>query len=305
MNQRTPKTESSRPAAHTERPETFPFNDAEELTAAAQALFAREFANPQRLGCPAPGTLQAVVQAQQLPPEDLRAHLFGCSECFNEYRAAVLAQRQQAAATSVAWRDRLAAVWWGWRAPLLVGAAALLLAAGLFLWRTRPTAPQLSQTNPRPAPATPASAERAKPEADKDTAAQSALATSQPTPELQSKAAAELLAINVDLNEYRSLGAQSRSSASKEEEPIKLPAARLQLTLGLRKQSAAGSYRIRILDAADHSLAVARAQSRDGKSLVVTFDLRWLVEQAATLRIERAAQPDVAPDDYRLVVVRP
>jgi hypothetical protein len=302
MNQLTPKTEDNRPAAHVKQPEPFPFNDAEELTVAAQALAAREFANPQRLGCPPPGTLQAVVQSRQLPSEDLRAHLFGCSECFSEYRAAALAQ--QAAATSTAWRDGLATIWWSWRVPFLVGTAALLLlVAGLFLWRTRPTAPQLSQN--RSQSATPASAERAKPEAHKKAAAQPVPATSQPTPELQSRAAAELLAINLDLNEYRSLGAQSRSSASKEEEPIKLPAARLRLTLVLREQRAAGSYRIRILDAADHSLAVARAQSRDGRSLAVTLNLRGLVNRAATLRIERAAQSDVAPDDYRLVVVRP
>lgn len=289
------------------------FDSSEELIEAARQYFATDFPNPERRGCPAPGAYQSLVNAKQPLSEELRAHLFGCSECLNECRAAALEHRYQTASGRF---DRTGG-WLTWmtgarrasRLPLAVGAIALLFfVAGLLIWRARPMMePQLSQDRPQPVPTAPGGAERAKPDAaGTDSAAQSAPAASQSAPELQTKQT-ELLAFNIDLNEFRSLGDQNRSSAGKEKkgEAIKLPAAQLRLTLGLRENSAAGNYRISIIDSSDRVFPIARARSRDGLKLSVTLDLRRFANQQATLRIERADQPDIAPEDYRLLVVRP
>ncbi len=99
-------------------------DDATELSAIAQHYFATRFINPQRHGCPAPGMLQTLVRSAQLPDDELHAHLFRCSECFSEYRAAVLAHRE--AQTPASWWHALLAGSWGWRNPLLAGAGARL-----------------------------------------------------------------------------------------------------------------------------------------------------------------------------------
>ena len=82
-----------------------PSDKAAALSAVAQRYFATRFPNPQRHGCPAAGTLQAVVQAARLPEAELQTHLFRCSECFNEYRAAVLALAEQLLAEQESFAD--------------------------------------------------------------------------------------------------------------------------------------------------------------------------------------------------------
>lgn len=52
--------------------------------------------------CPAPEQLQASARSGQLPDDQLRAHLFNCSSCFTNYRAALTARQAQVAATSSA-----------------------------------------------------------------------------------------------------------------------------------------------------------------------------------------------------------
>lgn len=277
------------------------FADAEELIAHARQRYATGFPNPQRVGCPVSGALQNVVRAERLPDDDLQTHLFRCSECFNEYHAAIVAHRRQRATQKPAswWRVWLAA-WRMWQRPLWAGACAvLLLAAVVWIWRERTATVQVSQTQPTPVAT--ATVAHQQPESAGAT-------TAQPSPPVVGKpalAADELLAVSLDLNDFRALGAQRRSSAGQEAAPIKLPAARLSLLLTLREPQTAGGYRISILDATDHTLAVARARSRAGQHLSVTLDLRRLANQGATLRLERAQQADVAPEDYRLLIVRP
>jgi hypothetical protein len=310
MNQRIPKTENNRPAARTEWPKAFPFKDAEELTATAQALHAHGFANPQRLGCPAPGTLQAVVQARQLPAEELRAHLFGCSECFNEYRAAILAQRQQATTTSVTWRDKLAAVWWGWRTLVLVNALVLLvLGLGIFIRNAREEiAPQISQSRPPSLPTT-----DIEQRAETATGVRSSV---QPTPQIQpvltpkalktdeqSSKSTDLPSINIDLNNYSSMSGVSRREGSDQAEKIiELPRARVQLKLKLPRESAPGRYQVNLVDDYLRSIAPGQVISADSSHLAVKLDLRRLGKRFYHLSLARG---DEAPYFYRVVITVP
>jgi hypothetical protein len=61
--------------------------DPEKLILAARKHFETGFPNERRVGCPAADVIRAAGEVQ-LPGEELRAHLFRCSKCFNEYSAA-------------------------------------------------------------------------------------------------------------------------------------------------------------------------------------------------------------------------
>jgi hypothetical protein len=105
----------------------------EELASLARRYYAARFPNPQRFGCPSPGEIIRVVEQRKAPDQDLRDHLFKCSECFGEYRQA-LARRP--APDKGAWwerlvpiRDRVASV----GALKLLASAVLIFSLSLFL----------------------------------------------------------------------------------------------------------------------------------------------------------------------------
>lgn len=269
----------------------------DELIALARKRFAADFPNPQRVGCPEPGAIQAVVRARRLPGENLQAHLFACSTCFNEYCAVLMGQRRLAASeTSTRWRCGLfAAPWNRQRFLLAVGCAALLLAAFVFAWERRSPAPQLSESRPRPVPASSASP-----------VSPSVLAAPESGNQVPQPSDERLLAVNADLNDHRPLGAQPRNGAGNRTEfPLRLPRARFRLTLRLRETSTPGTYRVSVLDLSDRRRAAAPARSRDGRRLQTTLDLRDFSEAKATLRIERPDQPDIAPENYQVHIARP
>lgn len=269
----------------------------DELIALARKRFAAGFPNPQRAGCPEPGAIQTAVQAERLPAENLQAHLFACSACFNEYRAVLIEHRQLTASKTSAgwWRGLLAAPWTWQRSLMAIGCAALLLAAIVFTWQRRLPAPQLSESRPQPVPASPAS---------------SVLPTDRAAPEsggrIPRPSDERLLAVSTDLNDHRPLGAQQRNGGGNQTElPIRLPRARFRLALQLRELSAPGIYRVSVLDLSGRRHATARARSHDGQRLQVTLDLRGFPEAKASLRIERPDQPDLAPENYQVHIARP
>lgn len=272
-------------------------SDAEAFVASAQEHFASAFPNPQREGCPAPRVIQAVVRAERFPDDTLQAHLFGCSECFNEYRAFVRTwrvEKELTADTASGWRSVLG-VLWNWRILAGATATALLLSAGWLFWRT--SAPQSDQVRSQPNPTASVVAENIQPEPVGITA---------PTPsetERRSSDKETLMATNRNLNEYRSLGSQRRGG-NEAETPIQLPRAHVQLLLTLRENSPAGSYRVSLFEAGRKRDAVI-ARSRNGRTLQVVLDLRRVVGTQARLSIERTNQPDFAPDEYSLVIERP
>ena len=255
----------------------------EKLIFVAQKHFSTAFPNERREECPAPGVILA-ARPDRPPGDELLAHLFRCSECFNEYTAAMRDHYRQPASDAAA--DRLTKLMRAlsrWRLPLLAGAAAsLLLAARLFIQRRHQTeSPQLSQTRSQPAPV--ASAENPL------TPVPPAPTAVQPTDPTQEKPpAAELTAINLNLNRYRSLGDTVRGVSRREEEKkINLPPLRALLKLRLRRGSEAGLYRISVVDPNGNRLTGARARSRNGKSLDAVLDLRRAARTAHRLRVER------------------
>lgn len=262
--------------------------DMEALIADGQQFFAAAFPNPERRGCPAPEALSALVAAEQLPDAELRAHLFHCSECFNQYRAAVSEQRQPAQPRQLIAPTRTWTRWLvarrGWRAPALASAVALLLAAGIFLWPTRRQTPPTDYISPQPGAA-------ARQEATTPPAPPTA-ADPQPS-------APRLLARHIDLNDYTALATVERGGAQPERKPIKLPPAQLQLNLRLPAGSAPGRYQVSLVDAFYQPRARAQGRSADGRHLQVKLDLRGLRGHDYTLRLTRG---QTAPDDYPAVI---
>ncbi|MGH9768123.1 MAG: hypothetical protein ACREAB_11865 [Blastocatellia bacterium] len=298
-----PTTNEDQTSRQTKTPLT-PDNltDPEKLVSAARKHFASGFPNPRRAGCPASGVIQATANAGQIPGDEVRAHLFRCSECFNEYRAAVLDHYRQTDSKSATadWRMKLRDALSRWRLPLLAGATALLLlAGGLFIWRQRQTAaPQSSQNRPQPAPTALIEDPPAPPMPQAGTAPPAQTAN----PGRAKPKVAESLAINLDLNRYNALGDSSRGGSPREEgTKIKLPPARALLKLRLRQGSEAGLYQISIVDPNSKPLVKTRARSPDGISLDAVLDLRRASQWAHRLRIER----DDDLNEYLIEITKP
>src|SRR5262245_18352096 len=258
--------------------------DPERLILVAREHFATGFPNDRNVDCPAPGVIRAASWGQ-MPGEELRAHLFRCSKCFNEYRAAIRDHYQQTAsgARRADRRTKLMDALSRWRLPALACATALLfLAASLFirgLWRT--ASPQSDQTRSQPAEA----ASAVTPLTPKSPA----LAARPPENSGQQRPRpAEALAIRLDLNRFDALGAVSRGGSRRGEgAKIKLPPRRALLKLRFREGSEAGHYRVSIVDPNSQTLVEAGAHSSDGKSLDAILDLRRAAQWGRRLRVER------------------
>jgi len=273
------------------------FDNPEKLILAAQNHFATAYPNERRVGCPAPGVIKAA--RADLPPDDeLRAHLFRCSECFNGYSAALQDHYQQTASDSAAdWRTKLLRALSKWRLPMFAGvAAALLLAASLLIQRREPSeTPQSIQTRSQPTPLASA--------VNPLTPVPPAPTAGRPPDPLQEKPRpAEWLAINLDLNRYRALGDSIRGDSRREEEKkIKLRPLRALLKLRLRRGSEAGLYRISVVDPNGNRLTGASARSRNGKSLDAVLDLRRAARMAHRLRVERGDDMN----EYLIEIAKP
>lgn len=215
---------------------------------------------------------------------------------------AALAAQRESEAKQLWWRS----ISWSWR-PLAVAAGVMLvLGIGIFIWSSRrEPAPQISQSRPQPAPA--ADVERRAPTG---TDVKSSV---QPTPQArpmltptapktagQRSRLADLLAINVDLNDYSSLAGPRRGGVgSEEEKAIRLPRARARLELKLPPNSDPGRYRVSIMDAYLRPVIGKPAISQDGDRLTVELDLRRLPQRSYYLRLTHG---DEAPGFYRVSI---
>ena len=66
--------------------------DAESLIELARKHYATANPNPDRQDCPDREHLQSLARAGHIPVAHLCEHLFGCSDCFNAFRTAMLAR---------------------------------------------------------------------------------------------------------------------------------------------------------------------------------------------------------------------
>lgn len=252
-----------------------------ELLGLARQHFSTAFPNPKRSGCPPRARLLTQARSGALPDEELRAHLFNCSECFEEYRAAKTAPHAQTAGPARWWRLRAGKISppgfnWSW-----VTAGALVLSAAAFLgWYAQRAArpPQQdsgvaqSVTAPPPRPA--------------QTTAPVAAPTAPPAEIQPATVAKSALPLAIDLNRYVALRAPDAASGK---QVVQLPRARLRLELTLAEGSLAGAYTLRLANSAGRELRSVPARSRDGKRLSVACDLTGLAPGNYQLRLRHAS----------------
>src|SRR5262245_59353942 len=255
----------------------------EELVLVAQNHFATAYPNERRVGCPEPGVIIA-ARAELPPGDELREHLFRCSECFNGYSAALREHYRPIVSDSATdWRTKLLLALSKWRLPVFAGAsAALLLVVSMLIQRPEPPeTPQSIQTRSQPTPV----ASAVNPLAPVPPAP---TAGRPPDPLKEKPRPAEWIAINLDLNRYRALGDSIRGGSRREEEKkIRLRPLCELLKLRLRRGSEAGLYRISVVDPNGNRLTGASARSRNGKSVDAVLDLRRAARMAHRLRVER------------------
>jgi hypothetical protein len=307
------------------------FESVDKLNSFAQTYFASDFSNPERRDCPATETLHSLIRSGKLPGDELRAHLFGCSECFSEYQSALAAYRAETRASSSAssparsesWFDRLSASLK--RRPLPVFASVfsflLITLTGAYLWRAYKTAPAQDyvahRSDPHPAiDSAPDSANQRADERPSQITPSPSPVSEQPSPFPMPKSANqqkssvkpprpreqkhnELLAMaavspyKLDLNDY----AVTRGGDSPR--LIRFPRSRQTIFFTLPEGSLAGSYTVSILDANGNPWASTKARSADGKNLRVTLDMQHLTAQKYLLRIAREGE---TPDVYGVII---
>jgi hypothetical protein len=292
------------------RPGDAPHMSPERLVDAASRYFSADFSNPSRSGCMPSGSFEAWLREGRLPSEELRKHLFGCSECFREYRAAVESHRRAAAGERS--RPARGRAWWLRLAPAPVYAlvaACILLGAVAFFVVPRggrgvsevavpgspPTSssPVLTAVSPTPAPD---AAARVEP---------GATATAPTTPEIAEagrsqrprKTSPSGGVVLIDLAAYTVLRTDER--APEAFRGLTLPPAVNRLRILLPEGSPRGVYRVALVDAFGKSVGAERIAEATERKLEVSIDTRKLSGRRCRLRVSHGED---APDYYPINV---
>ncbi len=278
--------------------------EVEQLIGFAQEYFATDFPNPTRAECPSPTAMQTLARSGELPDDELCDHLFGCSECFRAYRAALEAGRVTAPAIAASWRrewrERMAATF-ALKPAFALTVILLAVSGALWLtWREQaiPATPRTAQLQPQPTVTVPS------PAAEEQSLRQEApgkRAGSKPSaPPRAHRAPAPLTVVEADLDE---LVAMRDVTASRvEAKAITLRQTRTLLKLTLPENSRPGVYRASIVNAAGQPLLTQRASSDGGVNLGLEFDLRKLAAGSYQLRLARRG---AVPSNYPVKIVAP
>ncbi len=290
------------------------FTDPEEVVAFAQAYYATEFPNDDRLGCPSAGELRKAAHAGAPPDERLRSHLFVCSDCFRSYRSARMS-RQARAGAAVRWRDRLGAGLAGLRSPrVLVAAGAfslvfLGLITAALLWHQRSDSPAVAvNSSPPGSPlATPqvragTGATLGEPEPDQlrvppDRPAAKVWPRQAGAAERRTRRPRPLRVVYIDLIADDLSRGDEQNGAGRR--VITLTPERQRLRLRMPRGSAAGRYTVKVVDPFGKSLLTTAAKS-GGRTLTVDLDLSGLAAKSYRLCISRDGE---APDCYLLAIL--
>lgn len=300
------------------------FGDAEDLVTFAQAYYATEFPRTDALKCPPLEELREVAHSNGLPDEELREHLFICSDCFRSFRSARREAEHQSSTVA----------WWCRYQPPIAGSAirhtfiaagiagvALLSCLTLVLWRNAKESPQIAAQHSTVASALPPQATAppiveaaesvnagAVRKADKPSSRRTTVVAARRREGVNRKlipamsARDEVRTIAINLEEYVLLrGAAQMPEAAPDENAervITLAPRQQRLSFRLPQGSRAGRYAVSVVDAFGKSLTSAITSSQ-GRRLVVTLDLRGLEPKSYRLVIARDTE---APDFYILNV---
>lgn len=286
------------------------FTDPEEVVTFAQAYYATEFPNDNRLGCPSAGNLREAAHSGGPPDERLRSHLFACSDCFRSYRSARMSRQAQA----VRWRDRLGAGLASLRPhwlPVAAGAFGLIflgLITAALLRHSRVDSPAVavSYSPPGIQPATPREPtgtgtasgvpepEKAHVPPDRGEAKTSTRRGG--AAERQTRRQSPLRVVYIDLIADDLSRGDNQTGAGRR--VITLKPERQRLRLRMPPGSAAGHYTVKVVDAYGKPVLTTAARF-GGRVLTVDLDLRALSAKSYRLCISREGE---APDCYLMSV---
>jgi hypothetical protein len=258
------------------------------LISAARKYFAGEFRAARRSTCLNRARLDELIETRSLPPDDVREHLFGCSECFEYFRTRLAASRS-AVAPATAGETLLGTLigkWLPWATAALVAAGL----AGFVLWRYLPPSHQrnasedltIVKATPSPLPETPS---------ESPTPAPDEPPTPRPSPEVkppppgQKGAALATQLLSIDLRGRQLLRGRNEPAGAA---PILASAARNRLLIRLPEGSPRGAYEVSLVDAFGEAVVSGRARSPDGRSLSVVLDMRALPSRGYRLCLSQA-----------------
>lgn len=281
------------------------------LLDAARGYFSDDFNNSSRLDCPPEGAFEALVRKGELPSEEMRKHLFGCSECFREFRGAVESRRQTAASANISsWRE------WLRRSGLMSGpaygllTALVLVTATIFLvLRGRegegvnvadsgvPMTASISEVAPSTSNQPPQPAHAAPTEVAEATPARTAVVAAAVKGRRARRPTSALSAVLIDLASYSLLRADESPSESSGDRTLKAGVNRLRILL--LKDSPPGTYQVAVVDAFGNPLTAERSAKSAGNKIEVNIDTRGLAGRRCRLRISHGGD---APDYYPINV---
>lgn len=286
------------------------FTDPEEVVTFAQAYYATELPNDERLGCPSAGSLRKAAHSAAPPDEQLRSHLFACSDCFRAYRSARMSQQAQA----VRWWDRLRAGRASLRSPWVPVAAATcgLIFLGLItaelLRHSRIDSPTVA-VNYSPAgipPATPQETPGAGAASDVPGLDKARVPPERPAAKFSPRGAGAagqqtrrqppLRVVYIDLIADDLSRGDKQTGARRR--VITLTPERQRLRLRMPIGSAAGYYTVKVVDAYGKPVLTTAARF-SGRMLTVDLDLRGLSAKSYRLCVSREGE---APDCYLMSV---
>lgn len=237
--------------------------------------FARDYPNSKRNNCPPPELLGATIQSGKLPGDELRGHLFTCSECFVHYREELSRYREPesgvVAIGSTAQETRTPRL-----VPVLAAALVgiVTISAVLLVKRQHEPAGDLANVNSN------LDGEKDPAQDDEPSLRSTSPAPTLPHPSTPPRppssrgrnSSRPLVAENrltIDIDRYNALRGAGRS----EDRPVLLQTTKNELTIQMPDGSPAGSYRVSLADPFGTPLQSVEIISRDGLQLRVDLDL--------------------------------
>jgi hypothetical protein len=237
--------------------------DFENLISFARDYFTGDFPNPARIACLTSDEIERATKSNRLPPDRLREHVFGCSNCFQQYHQMLTARQKDRIALLSAWQQFLVAV----RQPRFAVATVVLIlivfsVAVIYVHRGKQQGSVVAR--------------------DADTASPTEAVTELPR-DLSSQGASSSVEIHFD--SYHLRGDENTGEASTEASRGKT-----EFVITLPRGSPVGEYSVAVVDAFGSIAKKTVAQSHDGKMLIAEIDLAKLPQRKYRLCVSRPSE---------------
>jgi hypothetical protein len=274
-----------------QHPELSTREDPDEFISSAREYFAGDFPNRERNGCPRRAEVEKSIKSDVLPADDLRQHLFACSECFVLYREILTAHRELKPAHIGFWQ-RITA--FARERPLLVwapGLAAFLVVIAVPVYIAMRSPQPQNNTSPEQ------SVSQVRDSGSSPVVTPSPLSPT-PVPTQNHPVQESVHVARLDLRDY---SPHRGGGGGQDEQSLQIRAGQTLFAITLPEGSPAGSYLVSLLDAFGKTIRTRTVNSRDGKELTTTLNLHNLRDQQYRICVSRTNEP---PNCYPILVTR-